>query len=224
MKEFLTNIDQEDLLPSLEMEMITLDILKEMTHDDLKSVGVSRFGQRHKIIKEFGKRNLHNVVENISQEKSRVEFPCDVCDENFLDYQTLNVHMNIHLPLHQSHRLSHYDGGNLFHSERYVISMVNGEDEDEVIQAESTRLPIHNETIRERTSETIQEGTSELIREETVETIREETLNCTNCNFASVFLHVNIALARGGAHLPIAHALRLLSIQELKLRKNNFLK
>ena len=34
----------------------------------------------------------------------------------------------------------------------------------------------------------------------------------------------NIAFARGGAHLPIAHALRLLSTQELKLRKNNFLK
>ena len=41
----------------------------------------------------------------------------------------------------------------------------------------------------------------------------------------------NIAFARGGAHLPIAHALRLLSTQELqfrltklKLKKNNFLK
>ena len=41
----------------------------------------------------------------------------------------------------------------------------------------------------------------------------------------------NIAFARGGAHLPIAHALRLLSTKELRfgltklnLRKNNFLK
>ena len=45
------------------------------------------------------------------------------------------------------------------------------------------------------------------------------------------FKRRNIAFARGGAHLPIAHALRLLSTQELrfgltklKLRKNNFLK
>ena len=41
----------------------------------------------------------------------------------------------------------------------------------------------------------------------------------------------NIAFARGVAHLPIAHALRLLSTKELRfgltklnLRKNNFLK
>ena len=43
--------------------------------------------------------------------------------------------------------------------------------------------------------------------------------------------NTNIAFARGGAHLPIAHALRLLSTKELRfgltklnLRKNNFLK
>ena len=42
---------------------------------------------------------------------------------------------------------------------------------------------------------------------------------------------LDIAFARGGAHLPIAHALRLLSTKELRfgltklnLRKNNFLK
>ena len=35
----------------------------------------------------------------------------------------------------------------------------------------------------------------------------------------------NIAFARGGAHLPIAHALRLLSTKELRFgRKNNVLK
>ena len=45
------------------------------------------------------------------------------------------------------------------------------------------------------------------------------------------YVCTNIAFARGGAHLPIAHALRLLSTKELRfgltkfnLRKNNFLK
>ena len=44
-------------------------------------------------------------------------------------------------------------------------------------------------------------------------------------------VNVNIAFARGGSHLPIAHALRLLSTKELRFgltklnsRKNNFLK
>ena len=62
------------------MEMSTLDILKETTHAYLESEGIIRFGQKHRIIKEFGKRNWHNVVECISQEKTIVEFPCDVCD------------------------------------------------------------------------------------------------------------------------------------------------
>ena len=45
------------------------------------------------------------------------------------------------------------------------------------------------------------------------------------------FQYKNIEFARGGAHLPIAHALRLLSTKELRfgltklnLRKNNVLK
>ena len=45
------------------------------------------------------------------------------------------------------------------------------------------------------------------------------------------YVRTNIAFARGGAHLPITHALRLLSTKELqfgltkfKLRTNNFLK
>ena len=47
----------------------------------------------HGIIKEFGKINLHNVVCCTSQEKTKVEFRCDVCDEKFLDFQTLNVYI-----------------------------------------------------------------------------------------------------------------------------------
>ena len=46
---------------------------------------------------------------------------------------------------------------------------------------------------------------------------------------SSVEIVSNMAFARGGAHLPIAHALRLLSTQELrfgltklKLRKSHF--
>ena len=78
--------------------------------------------------------------------KTIVKFPCDVCDEKFLDLQTLNVHIETYVRkqnLHQSHRLSHYDGGNLFDSERYILSMVNGEEDYEIIQAESTRRPIY---------------------------------------------------------------------------------
>lgn len=34
-----------------EREQITLEILVEMSHDDLKQVGVNAYGYRHKILK-----------------------------------------------------------------------------------------------------------------------------------------------------------------------------
>ena len=38
--------------------MIDFETLKEMTHEDLVSIGVKAFGQRHKIIKEVNKLGL----------------------------------------------------------------------------------------------------------------------------------------------------------------------
>lgn len=41
----------EHLIELFEREQITLDILAEMGHEDLKQVGVSAYGFRHKLIK-----------------------------------------------------------------------------------------------------------------------------------------------------------------------------
>lgn len=41
----------EHLCDLLEREQITLDILAEMGHEDLKQVGVTAYGHRHKLIK-----------------------------------------------------------------------------------------------------------------------------------------------------------------------------
>lgn len=38
-----------------EREQITLDILAEMGHEDLKQIGVSAYGYRHKLIKGIEK-------------------------------------------------------------------------------------------------------------------------------------------------------------------------
>lgn len=48
---FLTSLALEHLLELFEREQITLDILAEMGHEDLKQVGVSAYGFRHKLIK-----------------------------------------------------------------------------------------------------------------------------------------------------------------------------
>lgn len=48
---FLTSLQLEHLIELLEREQITMDILAEMGHEDLKQVGVSAYGFRHKILK-----------------------------------------------------------------------------------------------------------------------------------------------------------------------------
>ena len=49
--EFLTDIGLAEFIELFEYEMIDLEILREMSHEDLSSVGVKRFGQRFKILK-----------------------------------------------------------------------------------------------------------------------------------------------------------------------------
>ncbi|XP_072386285.1 poly [ADP-ribose] polymerase tankyrase [Diabrotica undecimpunctata] len=48
---FLTSLSLEHLLDIFEREQITLDILAEMSHEDLKQIGISAYGFRHKLIK-----------------------------------------------------------------------------------------------------------------------------------------------------------------------------
>ncbi|KAK9871342.1 hypothetical protein WA026_011608 [Henosepilachna vigintioctopunctata] len=51
LRTFLQNLNLEQLLDIFEREQITLDILAEMNHDDLKQIGISAYGFRHKLIK-----------------------------------------------------------------------------------------------------------------------------------------------------------------------------
>uniref|UniRef100_A0A146ME76 Poly [ADP-ribose] polymerase n=3 Tax=Lygus hesperus TaxID=30085 RepID=A0A146ME76_LYGHE len=56
---FLASLGLEHLIEALEREQITLDILAEMNHEDLKQVGVTAYGYRHKIIKGIEKLQLY---------------------------------------------------------------------------------------------------------------------------------------------------------------------
>lgn len=47
----LHSLQLEQLIDLFDREQITLDILAEMGHEDLKQVGVSAYGFRHKILK-----------------------------------------------------------------------------------------------------------------------------------------------------------------------------
>ncbi|XP_017772298.1 PREDICTED: tankyrase [Nicrophorus vespilloides] len=48
---FLASLSLEHLLDLFEREQITLDILAEMGHEDLKQIGITAYGFRHKLIK-----------------------------------------------------------------------------------------------------------------------------------------------------------------------------
>ena len=48
---FLSSIGLEHLRDIFEKEQITMDILVEMGHDELKEIGINAYGHRHKILK-----------------------------------------------------------------------------------------------------------------------------------------------------------------------------
>ncbi|XP_060809159.1 poly [ADP-ribose] polymerase tankyrase [Amyelois transitella] len=51
LQTFLSSIGLEQLTSVLEREQITVDILSEMCHEDLRAVGVAAYGHRHRLLK-----------------------------------------------------------------------------------------------------------------------------------------------------------------------------
>lgn len=49
--QFQSDQQQDSLREIFEREHITLDILSEMTHNDLKDIGITTYGERHKLLK-----------------------------------------------------------------------------------------------------------------------------------------------------------------------------
>jgi tankyrase len=55
MGAFLASLGLEKLREIFEREQISVDILAEMNHEDLKQIGVTAYGHRHKLIKGIEK-------------------------------------------------------------------------------------------------------------------------------------------------------------------------
>ena len=73
--DFLRKIEMCDLIDLFEEEMIDLDVLRDMSHEDLTNIGVKAFGRRHKIIKEIRNLKHLNIGDNIIASQSH---PCPV--------------------------------------------------------------------------------------------------------------------------------------------------
>lgn len=52
---FLGSLGLEQLRDIFEREQITMDILMEMGHEELKDIGINAYGHRHKILKGMEK-------------------------------------------------------------------------------------------------------------------------------------------------------------------------
>ncbi|XP_026286489.1 poly [ADP-ribose] polymerase tankyrase [Frankliniella occidentalis] len=63
---FLNSLGLEHLLELFEREQITLDILGEMGHEDLKQIGISAYGYRHKLLKGIEKLYTSNGTPSLA--------------------------------------------------------------------------------------------------------------------------------------------------------------
>ncbi|KAK4337151.1 hypothetical protein RND71_043369 [Anisodus tanguticus] len=62
MVDFLTSLNLLHLIEIFEKEMITIDILAEMGHEELKQIGVAAYGHRHKLLKAVEKLLLQTAA------------------------------------------------------------------------------------------------------------------------------------------------------------------
>ena len=147
--EFLCGINLEQLVHIFEAEMIDLETLKEMTHEDLISVGVKAFGHRHKILKEVRTRKSNNVVQAIAQEslahmihpddkenesQDSIYLGCDSCDSIFKSISDLTAHSLSHT----TRENTRYGAGILFDDIRLPVQTLDNSNLENT--AESTRL------------------------------------------------------------------------------------
>ncbi len=58
-KDLLVELELEHLLHIFEREHISMDVLMDMSHDDLNGIGITAFGHRHRILRKV-KELAHN--------------------------------------------------------------------------------------------------------------------------------------------------------------------
>ena len=71
MSAFLASLQLEKLREIFDREHVTVDILAEMGHEDLKQIGITAFGHRHKLIKGIEKLSSGNGELKKKKKKKR---------------------------------------------------------------------------------------------------------------------------------------------------------
>lgn len=79
---FLTDLELSHLIEIFERELITLEILYEMGHEDLKQIGVTPYGYRHKIMKGIRQLKQEGLTVPVNQGTLLVDLLAD--DKEFI--------------------------------------------------------------------------------------------------------------------------------------------
>ncbi|XP_028966676.1 poly [ADP-ribose] polymerase tankyrase-1 [Galendromus occidentalis] len=101
--QLLEQLNLSELKQIFEVEQITVDILAEMGHDELKEIGVSAYGHRHKIIKGVEKMLTGSSSENF--------MPPNQCGTVLMDLTTTDIEYAAVASEMQETIRDHVDGG-----------------------------------------------------------------------------------------------------------------
>ena len=93
---FLASLGLEQLREVFEREQISVDILSEMGHEDLKQIGISAFGHRHKLIK-----GIEKLLSGNGKPKNSANYVL-LTDKCFKLTNFFNVHKKVFIFLHIS--------------------------------------------------------------------------------------------------------------------------
>ena len=97
MEEFLVSVQLESLASLFQKEHISMDVLVEMSNEDLQSIGITAFGHRHKILRKvrdllYGGEELGTYV--------KVQFMCNyMYMYMYISYIHVHVHV-VHIIIH----------------------------------------------------------------------------------------------------------------------------
>jgi tankyrase len=81
---FLSKLKLEHLSELFEREQITLEILTEMGHEDLKNVGVTAYGYRHKILKGISTMKSNRGVTTVPSSPATILIDLLTNDKEYL--------------------------------------------------------------------------------------------------------------------------------------------
>ncbi|XP_073964135.1 poly [ADP-ribose] polymerase tankyrase-2-like [Choristoneura fumiferana] len=105
LRTLLDSIGLEQLAPALEREQITVDMLAEMSHEDLREVGVAAYGHRHRLMRaareQLATKDCTTRLVEITFEKS------GTCDCGQSEYAVIEREMKMTASSHRRRGFSH---------------------------------------------------------------------------------------------------------------------